>query len=200
MRLLGGLMLAGLLTGCANAAPGPEPEGWPISVDEAYRRLAGSELPEMRQATQCGILIHLTPRGTPNESVTWSVTSSGREMFNFTVHLLPLPGGRVGTRISVSADERGGEAYSGNQRYMRPAINQPVRPAIEEQVAALLEGRPFDRRRMNATWNEGCQIQRTALQNNGRPFSIKDRPLPGAPRTQPAGTGGQWGSPGGSSW
>lgn len=38
----------------------------------------------------------------------------------------------------------GKAAYSGGNFYPRPAVVQPVRPAIEEQVAALLEARPFD--------------------------------------------------------
>lgn len=191
-RAIGGMVLTGLLAGCGNAPPA-EQQGFPLSVEQAYRRLAGSNMEEMRDAFQCGLLVHLHPRGVPNESVTWSVSSSGREMFNFTVHLEPLENGRVGTRIAMSADERGGEAYDGDNLYPRPAMNQPIRPAIEEQVAALLEGRPFERQRVAVEWNDGCQIQRTVLQH-GRRMSVKEIPVAGDPLRRTAREK-VWGAP-----
>jgi hypothetical protein len=178
-RYLPCLLLPAVLSGCANGPlPTANAEGYALSVEEAYNRLVSSDMVEMRDAFQCGLLVHLHPRGIPNESVTWSVSSSGREMFSFTAHLVPLADGRVTTRVSVSADERGGEAYDGNQKYVRPAMNQPIRPAIEEQIAALLEGRSFDRKRVQVAWNEGCQIQRTILQN-GRKLRVDEVPPTG---------------------
>jgi len=186
--------------GCGNAPPPPaKSDGYALSVEEAYERLVSSDMAEMRDAYQCGLLVHLHPRGIPNESVTWSVSSSGREMFSFTAHLIPLPGGRVTTRVSVSADERGGEAYDGTQKYVRPAMNQPVRPAIEEQIAALFEGRSFERERVQVEWNEGCQMQRSILQN-GRKLRVDEVPPTGMKIEVPSRTtwdrgasGGGWG-------
>lgn len=187
------LLLAGILSGCGNA-PAPalaRPDGYALSVQEAYDRLVSSDMTEMRDAYQCGLLVHLHPRGIPNESVTWSVSSSGREMFSFTAHLIPLADGRVTTRVSVSADERGGEAYDGTQKYVRPAMNQPVRPAIEEQIASLLEGRSFDRDRVQVEWNDGCQMQRAILQN-GRKLRVDEVTPTGMKMEVPRRGAGNW--------
>lgn len=189
-RAIGGMFLAGVLAGCGNAPP-PEQQGFPLSVQEAYQRLVSSNMEEMRDAFQCGLLVHLHPRGVPNQSVTWSVSSGGREMFNFTVHLLPREGGGVTTQIGVSHDERGGEAYDGDNLYPRPAMNQPIRPAIEEQVAALLEGRRFERQRAKVNWNEACLMQRTVLQH-GHKSSVRDIPVPGQRRSE-SGAPPSWG-------
>jgi hypothetical protein len=196
-RAIGGLILAVALAGCGNAPP-PDEKGFKLSVEQAYQRLVNSNMAEMRDAFQCGLLVHLHPRGITNQSVTWSVSSSNREMFNFTVHLAASDDGGVTTRIAVSADERGGEAYDGDNLYPQPAMNQPIRPAIEEQVAALLEGRPFDRQRVQADWNEACLMRRTVLQN-GRKSTLRDIPVAGQPRPRDSnssswgGRSGGWG-------
>ena len=141
LRLLA-IAVPTLLAGCAA----PEPNVYDIGIAEAYRRLAGSELDELRFARQCGILIHLRPQGTAGRSVTWRVVSGGRE------------------------------AYDGTIFYPRPAFNQPLRPAVEEQVAALLEGRAYDPARVPRGSDSVCNVQRAGLEAGHRPFTLTDEP------------------------
>jgi hypothetical protein len=71
--------------------------------------------------------------------------------------------------------DKGGEAYDGSQFYVRPAFNQPLRPAVEEQVAAILESRAFDVRRVGPGTDKVCLVQRGGLES-GRVFRVDDVP------------------------
>ena len=170
LRLLA-IAVPALVAGCSA----PEPNVYDIGIAEAYRRLAGSELDELRFARQCGILIHLRPQGTAGRSVTWRVVSGGREVVNFTATLTPVDANR--TRAQVSMERvHGREAYDGTIFYPRPAFNQPLRPAVEEQVAALLEGRAYDPARVPRGTDSVCNVQRAGLEAGHRPFTLTDEP------------------------
>jgi hypothetical protein len=165
------IVAAAALAGCGGREPGV----YDITAAEAYTRLHASDLREMVFAHQCGILIHARPEGVPGRSVTWRVYSSGREMVNFTATLTPVGETRTRADISVSRAASGGEAYDGSQTYPRPALRQPLRPAIEEQVAALLEGRQYDAERVPRGQDPVCNVQRAGLEN-GRRFRVDDIP------------------------
>lgn len=164
--------LSAALAGCG----GPESGVYEINAHDAYQRLIGSELPELVMARQCGILIHPRAEGMVDRSVTWRVYSSGREMVNFTATLTPLDAGRTRVEISIGRNIHGQEAYDGNLFYTRPAFNQPLRPAVEEQVAALLEGRSFDVSRVPRGTDSVCDVQRAGLEEGTEHFSVTDRP------------------------
>jgi hypothetical protein len=189
------LFAAAALTGCAAA-----PEGYALSVQEAYQRLASSELRELRDRRQCGILIHIRPEGDPGRAVTWRVFSGGREMVNFTATLTALEGGRTRADISIAPGKDGGEAYGGSEHHIRPAFNQPLRPAVEEQVAALLEGRPYDLDRVPRGTDSVCNIQRAGLEAGHR-FSVDDLPhldTQGSRAARRSASAKGWGSPSGA--
>ena len=125
-----------------------------------------------------------------DRSVTWRVYSSGREMVNFTATLTPPDAGRTRVDISVGRNAAGHEAYDGSLFYTRPAFNQPLRPAVEEQVAALLEGRSFDVTRIPSGTDGVCDVQRDGLEEGSDHFSVNARPASetqGIPEPQPAG-------------
>ena len=54
---------------------------------------------------------------------------------------------------------------------------QPLKPAVEEAIAAELEGRDFDPQRVPKPPERDrvCQIQKAALQSSGKPFSVEDQ-------------------------
>jgi hypothetical protein len=132
-----------------------------------------------------------------DRSVTWRVYSSGREMVNFTATLTPLGAGRTRAEVSIGRNASGREAYDGSLFYTRPAFNQPLRPAVEEQVAALLEGRSFDVSRVPRGTDSVCDVQRAGLEEGSERFSVTDRPAAetqgiseAPPEPQPAGEAG----------
>ena len=172
--------LPAALAGCgvtsfdqAQVASYEEPYALPVA--EAYRRLAHSELDALRLGRQCGILIHIRAQGDPRRnSVTWRVYSSGREMVHFTARLTPVDGNRTRVAVEMKREVRnGGEAYDGFQFYPRPAFNQPLKPAVEEQIAALLEGRDFDIMRVPRGTDEVCSIQRAGLEHGHQPLRVE---------------------------
>ena len=187
------IVAAALLWGCSKPV-----EGYAVSVDDAYRRLMASDMEGLKMGRQCGILIHFQPSGTPNKSVTWQVTSSGREMVRFTVDLVPAGEGRTKFSVTMPPDEHGQEPYAGGQFRPRPAFNQPLRPAIEEQIAALLEGRDYSWRNVPTGTDSVCNVQRAGLEEGHR-FSINDDPgsdsAGTAQRRRAEGAG--WGEPSG---
>jgi len=173
VRLAAILLVAALLSGCGRG-----PGVYNLDVHDAYARLAENALEDFSFAQQCGILIHLRPEGVPDQSVTWHVTSSGQEMLSFTARLTPQGSSRTKVDIDVSKDPDGSEAYAGKDFYPRPALNQPLRPALEEAIGAVLEGRKFDPKRIPKPEESDrvCDIQRSGLEAGHR-FSVNDEDL-----------------------
>ncbi len=172
-RLAAIVAMAALCWGCSRA-----PGVYDVTVHEAYARLAENPLADFSFARQCGILIHLIPTGVPDQSVTWTVYSSGEEMLNFTARLTPVGSSRTKVDIDVSKDSDGTEAYAGKDFYPRPALSQPLRPALEEAIGAVLEGRKFDAKRIPKPdkSDDVCGIQRGGLELGHR-FSVDDEDL-----------------------
>lgn len=168
------------------ACSGEPPGQYPVSAGEAYQRLSANDFSAFMRNRQCGVLIQVERDGLPGTSVTWTIKSSDREMLHFTAKLTPVDAKRTRVAVEISKDENGREAYDGSQFYRRPAVKQPVRPAIEEQIAAILEGRAFSHQ--NLTRSSGglsappqgafrdsvCDVQRGRLEEMGEPFSVDD--------------------------
>ncbi len=167
-------------TGLAFMAGCSEPPGQvALSAHDAYERLAKGDLTDFIFERQCGILVHVKTETRPDRSVTWHILSSGREMLSFTATLVPINDRRTKVDIAVSREPDGREAYDGTKDYMRPALQQPLRPAIEELVAALLKGRAFDPSRLpeyDLNINSSCDIQRGGVEAGVARFSIDDIP------------------------
>jgi hypothetical protein len=171
-RLAAILLVAALASSCGRG-----PGVYDLSVHDAYARLAENKLEDFSFAQQCGILIHLEPEGLQDQSVTWHVYSSGQEMLSFTARLTPQGEKRTKVDIDVSKDSNGGEAYSGDDTYVRPALRQPLRPALAEAIDAALEGRKFDAERVPKPDQADtvCNVQRNGLEAGHR-FSVDDEP------------------------
>lgn len=172
-RLVAVLLMAVGLAGCSRAEPGV----YPLPVHDVFLKLAENKLDDFKRKRQCGLLIHFRPEGIVDKSVTWRVYSSGREMLSFTAHLTPLGETSTKVDVEVSKEPDGSEAYAGGDFYKRPALLQPLKPAVEEAIAAELEGRAFDPMRVPqpAERDRVCQIQKASLQSNGKPFSVEDQ-------------------------
>ena len=162
-----------LASGCVQSRS----KEYDLPLQEAYTRLTHADVDGFRFTQQCGVLIHFKPIKVPDNSVEWRVQSSGYNVLSFTVHLAALGPSRTRAAIEVPADSRGGEAYDGDKFYPHPAINQPLRPAVQELIDAAMEMRSFDVGRIPEPRNHDriCQIQRGALER-GTPFRVDDHP------------------------
>jgi hypothetical protein len=166
------VVLAAIATSaCAERPPGV----YDLNIAEAYKRLSAHTLPDLVFAKQCGILIHVRPEGALNQRVTWRVYSSGQKVVEFSAVLTAIGDKQTKVVINMPPGDKGGEAYDGSQFYVRPAFNQPLRPAVEEQVAAILESRAFDVRRVGPGTDKVCLVQRGGLES-GRVFRVDDVP------------------------
>ncbi|MDQ0464161.1 hypothetical protein QO010_001932 [Caulobacter ginsengisoli] len=173
MKRCGAVLLAAIaLAGCAKPRT---PGVYDLTVGEAYQRLVENELKDLVYARQCGILIHVSPEGLANNQVVWHVRSSGQEVLQFTALLTPVGDKQTKVDIQIPPGPDGKEAYSHDQFYTRPAFNQPLRPAIDEQIAAILEGRPFDVSQIGAPTDSVCNAQRGGLETGAR-FRVDDKP------------------------
>jgi hypothetical protein len=159
-----------------------------MSTHQAYEKLLAADFTPFRRDRQCGILIHIINEGEEGKSVTWRVTSSGREMLRFTAQLIAVDATHTKIAVDVSKEIKNGrEAYDGTQFYARPAVLQPVRPAIDEQIDAILTDREFDWRNVRKATeapsapgtfavmsnDSVCNVQRGGLEE-GTPFSVDD--------------------------
>ena len=172
MKRIGWAVLALAAVGLGGCKQERPPGVYDVSIGEAYRRLFADKLADMVYAKQCGILVHVTPVGIPGYQVTWRVHSSGREVVQFTAVLTAISANQ--TKVEIRMPPAGsGEMYDGSQFYKRPAFNQPLRPAVQEQVAAILEGRKFDVRNVGPGRDKVCQVQRAGLET-GLVFHVDD--------------------------
>jgi len=187
------ILMASLpVLGCSTAPPAAV-NRYAISAHDAYERLVAADPTDFKFNRQCGILIHLRVDPTPETSVTWHVTSEDREQLSFSANLTPISPNETQIDISVSKDANGNEDYDGSTttdyssaKFRRPAVNQPVRPAIRELINSTLEGRKFDG---DHVWNAApepgikkpdessdgvCNMQHEALQTGTGHFSVND--------------------------
>ena len=166
------LILAAGLAGCSR----PEPGVYPMPVHDVFLKLAENKLDDFKFKRQCGVLIHFRPEGIVDKSVTWRVYSSGRELLSFTAKLTPVGEASTKIDVEVSKEPDGTEAYDGTDFYKRPALLQPLKPAVEEAIAAELQGREFDPQRVvkPAERDRVCQIHRAQLESRGKPFGVDD--------------------------
>jgi len=171
MKHLGSMvLLAASLAGCGQEQP---PGVYNVSMADAYQKLLASEMPDMVFRRQCGILLHVNPTGLGGQQVTWHVTSSGEDVVEFTAALTAISETQTKVEVKMPADPAGGEVYDGDKFYRRPAFNQPLRPAVEEQVSAILENRPFDIDRVGPGRDSVCNVQRSGLETGER-FRVDD--------------------------
>jgi|GEM_PF-2874114 len=171
-------MAACLALGACEEEKQP-PDVFSVSPAEAFKSLYHNPFSEFMQYSQCGILIYLNKKSyVQDKSITWLITSSGKHMLSFTVHLEPAGSGKTRVSVSVSKDANGREAYDGKQEYPRPAVKQPVRPAIEAQITQVLAGKKLDPvilRRYGGE-NRVCNIQRSGLESGHFRFRVDDLP------------------------
>ena len=169
-RLVAVLLLAACAAGCSR-----EPGVYPVALHDAFQKLAENKLEDFKFKRQCGILIHFRPDSILDKSVTWRVYSSGTELFSFTANLTPVGDSKTKVSVEVSKDPDGTDVYAGTDFYPRPALMQPLKPAVEEAIAADLEGRAFDPQRVPKPPEKDsvCLIQRGGLEH-GHGFSVED--------------------------
>ena len=177
MKRLRALFIAPIVLAAACGGKA-EPGVYDLPLPEAYARLAKADIMGFRKARQCGILIHFETTRKRDESIAWRVTSRGQTMVNFTVHLTDAGNGQTKATITVPADPKGGEPYDGTKDYSRPALNQPLRPAVQELIDAAMESRPYDVMRLPEPRNTDriCSIQRSGLQSGSFRFGVDDKP------------------------
>ena len=175
--MLGGRRLVAIVLAANVSGCGPEAGVYDIPLHEAYERLAHETFDEFKLARQCGILIHISPEPIQDESVTWRVFSSDEEQLSFPARLTAVSDKQTKVIVEVSKDPDGSDAYDGKDDYPRPAFRQPLKPAVEEAIAAKLEGRKFDIEKVSQipADNSVCNVQRAGLEETGRPFNIHDK-------------------------
>ena len=160
-----------LLVGCSSAPP--EIGTYPLDIAAATARLAHADDEGFRAARQCGILIHLDQQPSAS-GFSWQVSSSGFSVLRFSVVLAAIDASRSRATIDVPADPQGGEVYDGTKQYARPAVSQPLRPAVQELIDAAMDQRPFDGSKLGAIDSQ-CALQRSGLKS-GAQLRYDDKP------------------------
>lgn len=121
-----------------------QPGEYALPIDQAYARLAASSLPDIQRVARCGVPMSINTSAEPQKSVTWYVLSDDIEMVRMIAYLTPLPENRTKVSLAIWNQEHGDKAYDGTQFYRRPAVRQPLRPLMDEQISAILEARPYN--------------------------------------------------------
>lgn len=165
------VFLAIPLSGCGSG-----PDVYQLAIGQAVAKLEQEKFVALRRNRQCGIVIKIVPDRLSDDHIKWKVYSSGREMFWFAVHLTPVGPDATRVTVEIAKTPRGVEYYSDKYETPRPAMSRPAKPAIEEAIAAVLEGRPFDPSKApSPAKDQLCGVQRGAI-SGGKIFSVEDEP------------------------
>jgi hypothetical protein len=169
-KLVFAIATVSLLSACGSSTPGV----YDLPIPEALARLQKADLDGFRMARQCGMLIHIAASEITDNAITWRITSSGQQVLRFTVKLVQEANGTRAI-IEVPADPKGGEVYDGDKFYPRPAVNQPLRPAIQELIDSAIAQRPYEGQKLVSA-DRVCSIQRGGLESGHYVFGVDDRP------------------------
>lgn len=134
-RLLALLALSGVVTACSNAEP-----GYPLDVNQVYARLEASKLEALIRTRRCGVPVSVQVYRPSEREVEWSIRSGGEEYLSLTATLQPTSNGRTLVTLAAKDSVYGDQAYSGDKPYPRPLLSQPILPAFQAQVDALIAG------------------------------------------------------------
>lgn len=172
-KLVALAIAAASLAGC-NGESGSKAGVYDLPMAEVYQRLVNSRMPEMVKFRQCGIPVNVVPVQPEGWKLRWRALSDGRLVGNFDAVLTQVSANQTKVEIVLPPKEDGsGEIYDGSEEYTRPAFNQPLRPAIEEQVAMILENRPFNEERVGLGTDGTCNVQRGSMEM-GVKFKLDD--------------------------
>jgi hypothetical protein len=178
MKLFPIVLTASLVLPLAACSAKKEVGVYDLPIAEVYDRLSRADINGFRIARQCGILIHFSSQKKKDESILWRVTSSGQEVLRFTVRLTAVGPNKTRTVIEIPKAKDGGEIYDGTKFHARPAIYQPLRPAVQELINAAIERRDYDVWQIPQpiNMNDGvCSVQRGGLES-GHGFKVDDLP------------------------
>jgi hypothetical protein len=170
MRFIWIFLAGAMLPSCAS-----QPKNtYPVPREVAFERLRDGDVVDFRNAWQCGMLLHFNTIATPNEQVRWIVKSGGRQVAEFSARLVAVDSETTRIDIQIPTAPDGGEIYDGTKEYEHPAFYQPLRPAIEEFVAARIEQRAFVKKGLPGSDHNGyCGMTKESLLS-GTPYSIED--------------------------
>ena len=186
--LITGITLCALLAACGGGGAG---QVYPLAPDEAASRLHNLDDTGFIEARRCAVPIALSAQTLDPATIKWSISADGTEAAAFSLKIEPADNGATRVIIALPKDPAGGEIYDGNQHYEHPVVQQPLRPALEELVAAALEGRKFDPTKVKGgNADDVCALQR---QTSG-PDKLR---LGGRTSARPSGTNNvdAWGTP-----
>lgn len=146
-----------------------------LPVEETYKLLQNRDFKELRNARQCGVLIHFRSTHSDTDHLEWTVVSNNIEVFSFKAILIPVSENQTKIDLEISKNDAGNEAYDGSQDRPFPAFVQPARPAIAEQIAAYVDRRAFDKEILPDSQynNDLCYQQRSILTMGYAPFIYK---------------------------
>ena len=135
----------------ARPATGLAPS-YPVSLHEAWTRLAHGGIADYLEYAGCGIPIESQVDGKTDRSVTWLISSEGQDLIRFTATLAAVD--EQSTRVSLAIDDWQTYTPLYDSRDMAappkpwnpdPVLSPPLRPAFSEAISAKLEQRLFDR-------------------------------------------------------
>jgi hypothetical protein len=142
MRKLYPLILTALVvTGCT---PKPDVGTYPFAQAEAFARLEKADVKGFISARRCGVRLTLDADKNDPVSIKWDIYGGSEDVGSFTVKLVAVDAMSTKSLIEVSADPKGGEIFDGTKQYDAPAMQQPLRSAVQELIDAAMETRPFD--------------------------------------------------------
>jgi len=141
-----------LCTGCANAiagdeSPGPSkfPKQFAIAPAEAHHILSQTGVPPLVFGSEDP---DFEISAAKPDRVIWILRKEGGELFRYEAALRPVDARTTEVKLELDAPTKGPYGNIEARLEEKPEVRRLYLAAMEEQVAAALERRPFDRNRI----------------------------------------------------
>jgi len=137
---LAGFLVAGISIYLPAIRPNTEGAVYRVSIAQARQALTRAELPPLVFGSEPP---DVQVRDTGNSQIVWIARREGEELFRYTAQLKAEGDGA--TRVKVKLEGAQGRTVNFAQKLAEhPEIRNMYLIAMEEQVAATLERRPFE--------------------------------------------------------
>jgi len=114
---------------------------YPVSAAEAHQLLQNTDVPRIIFG-DANVEIHERDEGT--SQIVWEIDEGGDEQLHFTATLQPIGANHTRVTVAVAGPDHGPHIANTKRLESSPTISNLYRRAMEEQIASVIEHRPFE--------------------------------------------------------
>ncbi|MDE2302638.1 MAG: hypothetical protein KGK11_08780 [Sphingomonadales bacterium] len=153
------LLAVALLAGCTTA---PDDDLFQLPLGDAFMRLQMADLAGFKAVESCGAPLSIATDPIAPDRIRWRLASGISDVATVTVQLTAEGDDATRVAIDIPPTAQQQPFVVRGIALPRPVVQQPLRPAVQELVAAALQQRPFDPSHLPQGGDDACAQQRAS--------------------------------------